>query len=151
MEIKDRRTHTYSKNMYRDEFYKLKWINPYIYMGLKKQEEIIKFLELVNIIQEKTGVNIHSIRQKTRKTKIREARQLLCYLCYQYTNKPLQELEKLIGVDHATILHSKNTVLLDYSERFKQKNQFLKEITDKLDIKISENMKKRKKNQEYGL
>lgn len=67
----------------------------------------IKLKEIVDFINQELDLDI---RKKTRKTRYIYARALYYKLSKEHTNQSLSGIGELVGVDHATVLHSlKNT------------------------------------------
>ncbi|MCR5608871.1 MAG: chromosomal replication initiator protein DnaA, partial [Lachnospiraceae bacterium] len=69
-------------------------------------EKIISLEYIVDIVADHSGLMPQQIYSKNRSAKIAYARQIVMYLCRNYTQLSLTEIgEKLGGRDHATIIH----------------------------------------------
>lgn len=94
------------------------------------QEVSIEFIE--KIVCEKLNVDVPSLKLKTRKREVVQARQLSMFLSKQYTDKPLKMIGDYFGGrDHSTVIHSCRQV----KDQMDVDNEF-KDLVDGFEKKI---------------
>lgn len=69
-----------------------------------------------------------SLLVKSRKSEIREARQIAMYFCRELTSMSFNEIGKSFGLDHATVIHACKVVAnqMLFNAKFRSKIEHLK-------------------------
>lgn len=86
------------------------WVMPGL---LKKPQDDAKFPSLdkiMNYVADYYEIPDTLIKSNIRKQEIVLARQMYCWLCRMLTRKSHTDIGALIGKDHATVIHSFNTI-----------------------------------------
>lgn len=90
-------------------------ISPYVFVGLKSNFqskvktsilERINPLEILEVISNQSNQSVEDIMSRTRRQEIVDARQLFCHVIKEKYDMPLAKIGKIIGRDHATVIHS---------------------------------------------
>ncbi len=81
---------------------------------------------IINIVSEHFGVKPEDITSKKRNSEFVQPRQVTMYLCRELTDISLNNLGKLLGKDHSTIMHGIKKVTADLENN--------EELRNKLDI-----------------
>lgn len=92
---------------------------------------------ILKTVEQYTGISYKEANINSRKRELVQTRQLICYLHFLYTNHSLRIIGSLFNYDHATVLHSKKTILnLIFSQaKFKENTDLIKtEIVKKIEI-----------------
>ncbi|TVR81524.1 MAG: chromosomal replication initiator protein DnaA [Chitinophagaceae bacterium] len=90
------------------------------------QEVSIEYIE--KVVCENLNVQVNSLKEKTRKREVVQARQLTMYLSKIFTDKPLKSIGDYFGGrDHSTVIHSCKQITdqMDVDSDFKEKVDLL--------------------------
>lgn len=98
-----------------------------------------KLEQLFCVIEEITGISKLQIMSSSRKSNIREARQIFHYIGRNLTQMSLQAIGILTLNDHATVNHSFKTVLKDMETNYKIAN-----LVRKIEYRINKEINKSK-------
>ena len=115
-------------------------ISPYVFVGLKSNFqskvkssilERINPLEILKVISNESNQSVDDIISRTRIQEVVEARQLFCHVIKERYDMPLSKIGKIIGRDHATVIHS----LKVHSDRH-DVNKLYRELTRRVFVEV---------------
>lgn len=81
-----------------------------ISLGLRAmfQPQRVSVDEIIKAAEEVTGMNMQQLRQRCRKAGLVEVRRAIFYLACRYQSATLVGLAQMFGMDHTTVLNSRN-------------------------------------------
>jgi hypothetical protein len=121
--------------------------SPYVYPGLivgpaikneiKKSARYYKFTlnkeEILEIISEECGVNVHDVMKKVRKTELVKVRHIYSAILRKYYGFSYPKIAEIMDKDHTTIIHSVDTFRNRYINEVDYRN-LTNKIYDRIGI-----------------
>ena len=100
---------------------KLREINPMAFAGLSNIKPQLDQDAVFSAIERIMGVEIYLLVGKKRQRHIVDARKVFCYIMKENSRLSLESIGFMINKDHATVLHSINTLkkLIEYDRQLK--------------------------------